>query len=123
MGKQSKEPSDATDAAQANKCRGSHGEQANAPNRAAAAVQAIDSGGSDESQARVPRRAAAVALEDMPSEAVVASTLSRSGREYEKGKYWGTCDNVLEMLRCVDHVVKDERRRLGSPGQRVQASL
>ena len=30
---------------------------------------------------------------------------------------------MLEVLRCVDHVVEYERRRLGSPGQRVQAYL
>ena len=84
-GKQSKAPSVATDAAQAKSLRGSHGEQAYAPNGAAAAVQAIGPGGSDGGQAKAPKSTAAVAQEDIPSEAVVASTLSRSGR-VRKGK-------------------------------------
>ena len=94
-GKQPKAPSHAMDAAQAKTPRGSHGEQANAPNGAAAAVQAIGPGGSDRGQAKAPRSAAAVAQETIPSEVVVARTLSRSGRVQKREILCWRCCGVL----------------------------
>ena len=87
-----------------------------APNGATAADQGNSLHGSGGLQSEAPGGAAAIAKEDMLRDAVVGSTLSRSGRVRKKNNTSGH----VTMLRYVDHVVEDERwgLRVGGLGFR-----
>ena len=73
-------PMGAMAAAHVKKTRRSAGKQVKAPNGATAADQANSLHGSGGLQSEAPGGAMAIAKEDMPRDATVGSTLSRSGR-------------------------------------------